>query len=84
MVTRGRFKKSQRKKEPIAVPEFAEQTEKQEDSVEEQKSDQTLKGMWRKAEDKTSGPKHMKTAETNFDVENGILYRVYKTLGNHT
>ncbi len=78
VLTRGQTRKQLETLKPLPTNQTDVKASKKEDFVEEQKQDQTLNGIWRKAEDKKSGPRVTPTGEASFEVREGILYRIYK------
>ena len=74
-----RQQKKAKSPKPLRVPDpDIQPTKKQEDFIKEQKEDNTLEGIWKKAYDTNASPKQTKTAEISFEVRTGMLYRIYK------
>lgn len=84
VLTRSQIKKKERQLKPIHTPDLMIQpTQKQQDFADEQRRDETLRGIWKKAEENT-GPHYTKTAETSFEIKNGMLHRIYRKNKGHT
>ena len=79
VTTRSQVAKENKPIKPLKVPEPALVSTDKEELIKEQEADESLKTMWEKAKTKEP-PRMTKTAQTWFEVQDGILYRCHQML----
>lgn len=84
VVTRNQASQSlQRKKKPLLVPDIPiPVSEKQQEFLKEQQGDDTLKVIWQNLVQGKSRSRQTRVAESYYEVHKGLLYRMYRGLGN--